>query len=69
MEPMIAWNGHELEIVTGQEAEELRRQEEELQQLITMYRIWKEYYATPYDQYIMDQIDKEMEALLAENEE
>lgn len=35
---MIAWNGHGFEIVTGEEEEELRRQEAEIAELIRIHR-------------------------------
>lgn len=35
---MIAWNGHGFEIVTGEEEEELRRQEAEIAELIRTHR-------------------------------
>lgn len=47
---MIAWNGHGFEIVTGEEEEELRRQEAEIAELIRLHRQRRESAAQEQEQ-------------------
>ena len=47
---MIAWNGHGFEIVTGEEEEELRRQEAEIAELIRRHRQRREAAAREQEQ-------------------
>ena len=47
---MVAWNGHGFEIVTGEEEEELSRQEAEIAELIRLHRQRRESAAQEQEQ-------------------
>ena len=55
---MVAWNGHGFEVLHGEEAEALHRQEDELAMEIRQFRLWLEYYATPEDAEIIARAEK-----------